>query len=120
MNLLKRFKSEVDRLVLHRPYFATRDVVVGRNVSFGKNIVFNCNRVRIGDGVVFQDNIRINAEVFEVGDYGTFYPNFFVPGPGELRMGHNCHIGISTTIDAMGGTRIGNNVGIGAYSQLWT
>lgn len=108
------------KVFANRPHFATRDVVVGRHVSFGKNVVFNCRRVRIGDGVVFQDNIRIDADVFEIGDYGTFYSSCFVPGPGELRIGHNFWAGTSSIIDALGGTQIGNNVCVAAHSQLWT
>jgi acetyltransferase-like isoleucine patch superfamily enzyme len=120
VNFVSLSKRIFRKLLASRPYFATEDVVVGKNVSFGKDVVFNCKRVRIGDGVSFGDRIRIDADVFEVGDYGTFYSGFFVPGPGELRIGHNVMVNTSAIIDAMGGTSIGNNVAVGARSQLWT
>jgi len=107
------------RIFAYSPYFATRDVQIGRNVSFGKNVVFNCKRVRIGDGVVFQDNIIVNADIFEIGDYGTIYRYCFFSGPGELKIGHNFWLGVSSIVDSKGGTTIGNNVGIGPHSQLW-
>lgn len=102
------------------PYFATDDVVIGKHVHFGRNVVFNCKKVRIGDGVSIYDNVKVDAEVFEIGDYGTIYDSCFFPGPGELRIGHNFWLGTASIVDAKGGTTIGNNVGIGAHSQLWT
>jgi len=104
----------------HKPHFATPDVQIGENVSFGRNVVFNCKRIRIGDGCVFGDDIHIECETFEIGDYATIYQGCFFPGPGELRIGHNFWIGSNSIVDAKGGTVIGNNVGIGAHSQLWT
>ena len=37
-----------------------------------------------------------------------------------MKIGHNAWIGQGTIIDSIGGTTIGNNCGIGAYSQLWS
>ena len=116
MHVIKKIK----KVFFGKPYFATKDVKSGRNVRFGRNVVFNCKRVRIGDGVEFQDNITINSDVFEIGDYGTIYPHCFFPGPGELRIGHNFWLGNTSIVDSYGGTHIANNVGIGAHSQLWT
>ncbi len=115
-SLLHVFKYRI----LAKPYFGTKDVIVGQNVTFGKNVVFNCRRVRIGDGVIFQNNICINSDVFEIGDYGLVYSDCFFPGPGKLIIGHNFWLGNGSVIDSQAGTFIGNNVGIGAYSQLWT
>jgi acetyltransferase-like isoleucine patch superfamily enzyme len=102
------------------PTFATQDVVIGRGVTFGRNVVFHCGRVRIGDGVVIGDDVTVNATTFELGDFGTIYSHCFFPGPGALRIGHNFWLGTASIIDCLGGTTIGNNVGIGAHSQLWT
>ena len=86
---VKQLAGKIGHTLLGKPYFTTDDVKIGRHVSFGRNVVFNCKRVRIGDGVLFQDNITVNSDVFEIGDYGTVYRNCFFPGPGELRIGHN-------------------------------
>lgn len=108
------------RKLLGNPRFATNDVKIGRNVTFGMNVVFNSKRVRIGDGTIFQDNVRVDSTTFEIGDYGTIYRDSFFPGPGELRIGHNFWLGTQSILDCQGGTKIGNNVGVGPQSQLWT
>ncbi|MEE9129318.1 MAG: hypothetical protein V3T84_04820 [Phycisphaerales bacterium] len=120
MKLIQRLRRKAAQLLFPRPIFATDDVKIGRHVTFGRNVVFNCSRVRIGDGVSFGDNIIVNSDVFEIGDYGTIYDYCFFPGPGTLRIGHNFWLGTSCIVDAQGGTTIGNNVGAGAHSQLWT
>ncbi|MDY6854705.1 MAG: hypothetical protein SWO11_08340 [Thermodesulfobacteriota bacterium] len=118
--LKNKIIKKIKKCLFERPYFGTSDVRIGSNVQFGKNVVFNCKRVRIGDGVIFNNNIIINSDVFEIGDYATIYDYCFFPGPGILNIGHNFWLGTSSIIDAQGKTIIGNNVGIGAHSQLWT
>jgi len=117
---LNRIFKKVHHTLLGKPYFASKDVRIGRHVQFGRNVVFNCKKVIIGDGVIFQDNITVNSDVFEIGDYGTIYKDCFFPGPGEIHIGHNFWLGISSIVDSQGGTYIGNNVGIGPHSQVWT
>ncbi len=119
LRLINYFKS-IKRYIFDNPHFASPDVKIGKNVTFGKNVVFNCKRVRIGDGVIFHSNITFDCDVLEIGDYGTIYSNCFFPGPGELRIGHNFWLGLGAIIDSQGQTTIGNNVGVGAGSQLWT
>lgn len=108
------------RRIVNRPRFKTNDVRIGRGTYFGRNVKFNCKKVRIGDGVIFQENVRIDADEFEIGDFGTIYFGCFFPGPGNIKIGHNFWLGNNSIVDSQGGTTIGNNVGIGAYSQLWT
>ena len=99
---------------------ADADVKLGKHVHLGRNVVFRSRRVRIGDGTVIKDDVTVESDVFEIGDYGTIYPRCFFPGPGELRIGHNFWLGTDAIVDSLGGTTIGNNVGVGAGSQLWT
>lgn len=118
---VRRLASRVGRYVTGRgPRFATADVRLGRGVSFGRDVVFNSRRVRIGDGVVVQDRVRVDAEEFTIGDYGTIYDDCFFPGPGALRIGHNFWMGRGAVVDAMAGTTIGDNVCVGVGAQLWT
>jgi len=118
--LLLHYLRSLAKSPLGRAYFSTTDVQIGRGTSFGRNVRLNCKRIRIGDGVVFQDNIRIDSDDFEIGDYGTVYFGCFFPGPGKIKIGHNFWLGNNSIIDCQGGTTIGDNVGIGAHSQLWT
>ncbi len=118
--IYNQFIKLVVKRVLYRPKFTTNDVKIGRGTIFGQNVRFNCRKVRIGDGVIFQDNIRIDVDEFEIGDFGTIYFGCFFPGPGKIKIGHNFWLGNNSIIDGQGGTVIGDNVGIGAHSQLWT
>jgi len=54
-----------------------------------------------------------------IRDFATIYPGCFFPGLGNLTIGHNFWLGANSIIDSQGGTTVGNNVGIGAYRQLW-
>jgi len=120
MGLWRRARGYLGRHVLPGPYFDTDDVRIGRHVRFGRNVVFNCRRVRIGDGCIFHDDILVESEDFEIGDYGTLLSGCYFPGPGQLRIGHNFWLGNNAVVDSKGNTYIGNNVGAGAHSQLWT
>ncbi len=102
-----------------RPKIQSRDVEIGKNVVFGKNVRLSAKKIRIGDGCVIQDNVIIEGEEFILGDYCTIYHNCFFPG-GKVQIGHNFWLGTGSIIDGRAGTKIGNNVGIGAQSQLWT
>jgi len=115
-----KLKNRLSYFIFNKSFFSTEDVKIGKGVKFGKNVIFKCKRVRIGDGVIFHDNILIETDTFEIGDYGNIYPYCFFPGPGKISIGHNFWLGKNSIIDSQGGTKIGNNVGIGASSQLWT
>lgn len=103
-----------------RPRITGTDVSIGADVTFGPDVQILSARVRIGDGCHIGQGVRIEATTFDLGDFGTIYPGCFFPGPGTLRIGHNFWLGMGAIVDAQGGTTIGNNVGIGAQSQLWT
>jgi acetyltransferase-like isoleucine patch superfamily enzyme len=102
------------------PYFATTDVRIGKRVHFGRNVRFNCRRVRIGDGAVIGNDVTVDADTFEVGDYARIYDRAFFPGPGPIRIGHNAWVGMAAVVDTTGGTTIGNNVCVGVQAQIWT
>lgn len=115
-------KHRARRLVYkfrNRPKIKSQDCVIGRNVIFGKNVILAAKKIRIGDGCTIGDNVQINGDSFEMGDYGTVYQDCFFPG-GDVKIGHNFWLGVGSIVDGRAGTRIGNNVGIGAQSQLWT
>lgn len=88
-------------------------------MRFGRGVTFLSERVRIGDGAILGDGIVVEATEFELGDYALLQDGCFFPGPGTLRIGHNFWLGRQSIVDAQGGTRIADNVGIGAQSQVW-
>ncbi len=76
--------------------------------------------VELGDFSRIGSNTNIRVPTFRCGDYFTLHNHSSVFGPHELIAGHNCWIGQNTILNTTGPLRLGNNVGIGAYSQLWT
>ena len=116
---LSHLKRRIKHFFFNRPMIKSKKIEIGKNVVFGKNIKIYAKNVKIGAGCVIGDNVIIHGESFVLGDYGKIYHNCFFPG-GSVAIGHNFWLGADSIIDGRAGTIIGNNVGIGAQSQLWT
>ena len=101
------------------------NIEIGKNVVISKSAVIrgingNAKRVKIGDNTFIGDNVQIIVDDFEIGDYCKVHHHCNFHGYKPLKIGHNAWIGQGTIIDSIGGVTIGNNCGIGAYSQLWS
>ena len=97
-------------------------IEIADKVSIGTNVVLGarCKKIKIGYGTVIRRDVYIDVDELDIGEYTTIHHGTILHGIKTL-IGHNCWIGHYTVIDSLGGfTRIGNNVGIGAHSQLWT
>ena len=95
---------------------------VAPQVKWGTGVVLgpNCREVRIGFGCFVGNDIYIDVERLTLGDYVTIHHGGVVHGK-RCAIGHNCWIGHYTILDSLGGRlAIGNNVGIGAHSQIWS
>lgn len=98
------------------------DFKVRNNVKWGRNVTFgpNCKRIRIGFGCFIGNDIYLDVEDLQIGDYVTIHHGCVVHGI-KCTIGHNNWIGHYTILDSLGGLlELGNNVGIGAHSQLWS
>lgn len=98
------------------------NLIIGRNTVFGENVVLgpNCKQVEIGFGCYIGRDVYIDVEKLNIGDYTTIHHGAILHGI-KTQIGHNCWIGHYTIIDSLGGdTFIGNGVGVGAHSQLWS
>jgi acetyltransferase-like isoleucine patch superfamily enzyme len=95
---------------------------IGERVIFGDNVVFgpNCQKIAIGYGSFLGNDIYIDVPELKIGEYTTVHNHSTIHGYKPCKIGHNCWFGQNTIIDSIAGTNIGNNVGIGAFSQLWT
>ena len=91
-------------------------VVIGKNVIVGAN----CKKFTIGYGSFLGNDSYIDVPEFKMGEYTTIHKHTTVHGYKNFSIGHNCWVGQFCVIDSIGGTTIGNNVGIGAHSQLWS
>lgn len=98
------------------------EVIIDKNVTLGEKIKIgkNCKRVVVGYGSFIGDDVYIDSTELEIGEYTSIHKNTTIHGYKKCIIGNNCWIGQNCIIDSIGGTTIGNNVGIGAYSQLWS
>jgi len=106
--------------VMFPPIVNVQELKVGKNVKIEPGVEINCDRLVLGDGVIIHSGTRINMEDLVIGDYTKINNDCFLSGTDWCRIGHNCWFGHYTIIDSIGTTRIGNGVGVGAHSQLWT
>jgi acetyltransferase-like isoleucine patch superfamily enzyme len=89
---------------------------VDESVIFGPN----CTNVTIGHGARINRDVYIDVADLHIGDYVTIHHGTVLHGD-KITIGHNCWIGHYCILDGHGGLlSIGNNVGIGAQSQLWS
>lgn len=97
-------------------------ISIGHRTTLGENVIFgpNCKSVTIGYGCFLGRDIYVDVEHLSIGDYTTIHHGSLIHGI-HTAIGHNCWFGHYCIIDSLGGeTRIGNNVGAGAHSQLWS
>jgi acetyltransferase-like isoleucine patch superfamily enzyme len=86
------------------------------SVTFGPN----CTNVTIGHGARINRDVYIDVKDLTIGDYVTIHHGTVLHGD-KITIGHNCWIGHYCILDGHGGLLfIGNNVGVGAQSQLWS
>lgn len=112
--------SRILRRALNPPLINVQEIVLGQNVVIESGVEINCSRLVLGDGVVIKSGTIIEHVDLVIGDYTTINNNCLITGTNFCRIGHNCWFGHYTIVDSIGSTRIGNGVGVGAHSQLWT
>lgn len=101
------------------------ELILGKNVNISPSAVIRgingkSKRVEIGDNTYIGDNVQIIIDELKIGDYSKIHHHTNFHGYKPLTIGHNAWIGQGTIIDSIGGVTIGDNCGIGAYSQLWS
>lgn len=96
------------------------ELIVGKNVIIEPGVDIRCRRLIIGDGVVIRSGTKIEMVDLVIGDYTKINNNCLLTGTDWCRIGHNCWFGHYSLVDSIGTTWIGNGVGVGAHSQLWT
>jgi acetyltransferase-like isoleucine patch superfamily enzyme len=98
----------------------------GVNVIFGKNVKITSSnggrakQVKIGDNCFIGDNVQIMCDEFSIGDYARIHHGTDFHGKMPCTIGHNFWIGQNSIVDSSGTISIGNNCGVGAFSQLWS
>jgi len=89
---------------------------VDDSVTFGPN----CRKINVGHATRIRSGVYIDVVNLSIGDYVTLSPGVVIHGENPS-IGHNCWVGQYSILDGHGGRlRLGNNVGVGAHSQLWS
>lgn len=100
-----------------------KDGYIGRNVKIYSPIGSPekpLDYVYLGDNVYIGEGCNIQVPKLVIGDYTKFHRNGLIFGRNPITIGYNCWFGEGTILDAEGHIRIGNGVGAGAYSQLFS
>lgn len=90
---------------------------IGEHVHFAPGaliLVSDFRKLKIGDGVVFGSNVRINCDELEVGEDTRFAGGVTATGPSILKVGRGCYIAPKVYIDLNEPVIIEDDVGIGA------
>lgn len=74
----------------------------------------------IGDYVTISSHCKFRVPKLEIGDYTQIHSYTLANGYSDLTIGHNGWFGQNCILNATDKLTIGNNCGVGAYSQLWT
>lgn len=117
--LVNKMQQSMRRL-LEPPILDVQELIVGKNVIIEPGVEIHCRYLVLGDGVVIKSGTRIEMTELVIGDYTKINNYCLLTGTDWCRIGHNCWFGHFSVIDSIGTTRIGDGVGVGAHSQLWT
>ena len=99
-----------------------RNVSISPTAEVHESVVFgpNCEHIIIGHAARIRSGTFIDVANLSIGDYVTINPGVVIHGE-KIVMGHNCWVGQYSILDGHGGLlSLGNNVGVGAHSQLWS
>lgn len=102
-------------------------VTLGDQVTIGNNVIINIKEnLSIGDRSVIADNfiiegrnIRIGKE-FWSGHHCQIGGGSCLENPSSLEIGDQCHLGIYSFINTARAVKIGNEVGLGQNTRIYT
>jgi acetyltransferase-like isoleucine patch superfamily enzyme len=107
-------------LALRKVFYRSLFEDVGRGVIFGRNLVIrHPDKISLGNGVVIDDYALLDARGggengIEIGDRTLIHRGSVVQAKaGPVRIGAETNVGAGSVIVSMGGTYIGDRVGIG-------
>jgi len=137
VKLGKFIKIGKNTLIKGKEIFIEDKVIIGDNttisaeqihIGFGSKIEENCkivlaggnSKFSVGDNCLVGHDSKIIVPIFKAGDYVTLHNHLFVNGTKPCSIGSNVWIGQNCILNAVETLTIGNGVGIGTYSCVWT
>lgn len=94
------------------------DIGLGVVVEDGAEIVGE--RIYIGDFTYIGKDVQMRVPEITVGDFTTIHARSTLHGRKPLNIGSKCWFGNNVRMDSQGGLDIGNGVGAGDNSSIWT
>ncbi len=108
-----------------RDFIKAKEIILGKNIEIGERTIIagiqgDAERVIIGDNVFIDKDCVILVPQFFIGDYSKIFKQCRISGYQPCKIGYNFWMDQNCILNSTDNMTIGNNVGIGAYSQLWT
>jgi acetyltransferase-like isoleucine patch superfamily enzyme len=108
-----------------------RKAINAEEISIGRGVVIEpgatvsdvggpAERVVLGDYAYIGGSSKIRIPSLTVGDYTQIHNHSLVYGSKGVAIGHNGWFGQNVILNSTDDLTIGDNCGVGAYSQLWT
>jgi len=120
MKNVNKYVIEADELSMGKGVRIGDGVSISGGFNYSTGLPIPAKKVVIGDGAFLGDGLKIECPDIEIGDYTMICGNTQISGPKEGKIGSCCFIGENCVLNTTGKLVIGNGVGIGASSQLWT
>jgi len=104
--------------------YVSSDLVIGEDTWVSPQLEVGfpdkpVERFIVGDGCRLYGG-QIASKNFTCGDYVTIHEGVWAYGRQDIVIGHNGWFGRRCTLDAEGGVWIGNGIGVGQDSHLWS
>ncbi len=127
-----RAQIEVKRLALADNVSIAEDVTIRAetlDLGLGTRIGQRCQiagmgevpeLIRIGEQTLIGHDSKLLVPIAVIGDYTTIHHHALISGRKPVVMGHNVWIGQNCVINSEDRLTIGNHVGVGAYSSIYT
>tara|TARA_R100000935_G_scaffold36196_1_gene56942 strand:- start:43888 stop:44766 length:879 start_codon:yes stop_codon:yes gene_type:complete len=120
MEKKENYSISADEIHIGKGVRIADGVTISGGYDYATSKPIPAKKVVIGDGVFLASNIEIICPSIEIGDYTMIREHTMISGYQDAKIGSCCWIGQGCILNTHGGLTIGNGVGIGAGSQLWS
>lgn len=116
----KNYSIDAEEIHIGKGVRIADGVKISGGYDYANSKPIPAKKVVIGDGVFLASGIEIICPSIEIGDYTMIRENTMISGYKFAKIGSCCWFGQGCILNTHGGLTIGNGVGIGAGSQLWS
>ncbi|QMU64029.1 MAG: hypothetical protein GKR88_06805 [Flavobacteriaceae bacterium] len=120
MDKNKNYNILADEIYIGEGVRIQDGITISGSYDYASQTTIPAKKVVIGDGAYLGHDIEIVCPSIEIGDYTMIRENTVISGNKEAKIGSCCWIGPNCILNTHGGLYLGNGVGVGARSQLWT